>query len=380
MNKKKRIAFLGPISPFRGGVARHTTLVAQALKTRTDLECRVLSFRRLYPEFLYPGESATDEHLKTDPSLEAEFIVDAVNPLNWRSVAKDIKRWGPDIIMVPAWTFFVSPCLTTILKLARTETTEVVILVHNDADHEASGWKNFFSNLQLRQADRFVAHSRALAGSLEAVHPKASTRVHPMPIFDDYPIATDPPDKRAGLELLFFGFVRHYKGVDTALEALAKTKRQDIKLTIAGEFWDDRAPYDALIETLGIGERVDIIDRYVSDGEAAGFFARADAVVLPYRSVTGSAVVALAYHYLKPVIATNLTGLLDVVSAGTTGWTMDPEDSDALANLLDTQITRVACADMAVGIEAFRAVMSWENLVKIVLDENAQLAPAEAKL
>ena len=365
--KAQKIALIGPVSPFRGGVARHTTQIAQALQVRPNVDLRVISFSRLYPRFLYPGGDPKDPDLSADPALKTEYCLDAVNPLSWFSTAESLRAWEPDTVIIPAWTFFVAPCLGLIAGRLRRASIRVVSMVHNDADHESSSLKRAFNNYQLRSADAFVSHSGALAESLRKVNAGARSTVLPMPIFDDYPVSIDPPIRRAELELLFFGFVRPYKGLDTAIEALALSGRTDVRLTVAGEFWGGRETYDQLIAAHGVKDRIEIFDRYVSDLEAAGLFARSDAVLLPYRTVTGSAVVALAYHYLKPVVVTNLPGFTDVVQEGRTGWIIPPDDPNALAELIATGLSAKECQSMEPAITDFVASQSWSALVDAIL-------------
>ncbi|RAN39217.1 hypothetical protein HY26_16710 [Hyphomonas sp. GM-8P] len=241
------------------------------------------------------------------------------------------------------------------------------MLVHNDTDHEKSIVKTTVNNFQLRVADAFICHSTAVSDSLKKVNDEAVSVVLPMPIFSDYPDAKTIPARTAELHLLFFGFIRPYKGLDTIIEALALSQREDVKLTVAGEFWDGRQTYDDLIAKHGLLDRVEIIDRYVSDVEAAGLFAQSDVVLLPYRSVTGSAVVSLAYHYLKPVVVSDLPGFRGVVLDGRTGWVIPPNDPIALSRLIDAQLSNELSRSMEPTIRMYSQTMSWTNLAASIL-------------
>ncbi|WP_158531487.1 glycosyltransferase [Hyphomonas sp. GM-8P] len=367
MSAKRRVALVGPVSPYRGGVARHTTQIARTLKSNRNLDLRVISFSRLYPKFLYPGADSRDSDLQSDDSLDIEFSLDAVNPFSWLSVSRDISLWKPDLVIIPAWTFFVAPCLGAIARSIRSSGARIVLLVHNDTDHEKSIVKTTVNNFQLRVADAFICHSTAVSDSLKKVNDEAVSVVLPMPIFSDYPDAKTIPARTAELHLLFFGFIRPYKGLDTIIEALALSQREDVKLTVAGEFWDGRQTYDDLIAKHGLLDRVEIIDRYVSDVEAAGLFAQSDVVLLPYRSVTGSAVVSLAYHYLKPVVVSDLPGFRGVVLDGRTGWVIPPNDPIALSRLIDAQLSNELSRSMEPTIRMYSQTMSWTNLAASIL-------------
>ena len=263
--------------------------------------------------------------------LQVDFSIDGINPLSWRRTARQIRDWGPDLLVFPAWTFFLAPALGSIARRARRNGAECCAVVHNAFDHEARAWKTRLSLWQMAQADRYLTHNDDLAAELGAHFPEARIDVFPHPVFDDFPEPAGTLPREAALELLFFGFVRPYKGLDLALDAVARSGRTDLRLTIAGEFWQGLDETRARIDRLGIAGQVEIIPRYVSDTETAELFDRADAVLLPYRSVTGSGVIPTACHFGRAVIATDLPGLAAVVRHGETGWLTPPGDIDVLA-------------------------------------------------
>ena len=369
---RKRIAIVGPVEPFRGGIAKHTTQLARALKRRGDVDLRVISFDRLYPKVLFPGE--TDRCAKTarPDDLPVEYIVDTLDPRTWRRVAHILREWGADQIIVPAWTFFTAPALGVIARLCARNGANITMIAHNAGDHEASFWKSRLTDYQLSGADDILAHTSATANSLSKRFPATSLRVCPHPIFDHYPEPSTLAPRRAPLELLHFGLVRPYKGLDTALEALAICERRDIELSIVGEFWGDaREKIEAMIRDFGISDLVEIVDRYVSDEEAANFFARADAVLLPYRSSSGSGVIPLAYRYGKPVIVSDLPALTEVVRDRRTGWITPPGDASAIATLLRDIITAERTRSMGPAIAEARRALTWKRFVSILLSEPA---------
>jgi glycosyltransferase involved in cell wall biosynthesis len=355
------------VTPFRSGVANHTTELARAVAARRDTSCAVFSFSRQYPRLLFPGQDDRAADAKRLENPRAEYAIDAINPFSWQAAAHRIRRWMPDIVIIPAWTFFLAPCLGWIARALRRAGVPVVAVVHNVADHEAAGWKRAASVFQLRQASGYVTHNEQLRRQLIELVGPTRVRVHPHPIFSHFPEPEGPAIRRAPLELLFFGLIRPYKGLDIALRAAAKMRRRDFKLSIVGEFWDGRRQAEALIATLGLAEQVDLVPRYVSDREAATCFARADAVILPYRSVSGSGVIPLAYRYGKPVVVSDLAGLTEMVSPGSTGWIVPVDDPDALAQLLDTEVTAERAIAMAAGIQRTRQSMSWESFAEAAI-------------
>lgn len=277
----------------------------------------------------------------------------------------DISVFEADISVLPAWTFALSPALGWMARRARKQGQEVVQVVHNAFDHEAAPWKQRLSLWQLRQADRFVTHNHALAGQLRAHFPEKPVQIVPHPVWDDLPDATGKLPREATLELLFFGIVRPYKGLDILLHALAESPRRDIRLTVAGEFWGGTEDTNTLISKLNLADRVTLLPGFQTDQDTAELFHRADAVMLPYRSVTGSGVVATAYRYGRPVIASDLPGLAEVVPDGT-GWLVPPEDAQALARVLNG-LTRQATTEAGVQAAGFGRSLSWDRFAEAIL-------------
>ena len=362
-----KIAIVGPTLPFRSGIARHTDALASALAQDTQRNVTVYSFSRQYPKWLFPGESDTDPNAAPPTTYHTRYNLDSINPLSWRAVANAVVKDAPDLVIIPAWTFFTAPALGTIARRLRKAGIEVVMIVHNATDHEASRWKSAMSRYQLRAADRFVTHNKALADDIVALGINAPAVVSRHPVYDDYPDAHRTLPRERKLELLFFGLVRPYKGLDLALNALAQSALNDVRLSIVGEFWSGMEETQALIEQLGLSEHVDLVARYVSDQEAAEYFHRADAVLAPYRTATGSGVVALAQHYGRPVIASDAPGLAEAITPGRTGWLFPAGDIGALSALLAGAVSRKNAAAMAPAIEACREELSWPRFAQSVL-------------
>jgi glycosyltransferase involved in cell wall biosynthesis len=363
-----KVVVIGPMPPFRSGVARHTHALASALAARADVEVSGISFSRQYPSFLFPGEDDRDPGGARPADYAVEYMIDTMNPLTWRAAAKTVSAMSPDIMITPAWTFFTAPCLGFVANRASRIGAEVVTIVHNAADHEEAWWKTKLSHYQLQSADRFVTHNNALAQTLRDFGLSASVDIFPHPVYDDYPCPEKTLPREFGLELLFFGLVRPYKGLDIALRALARSGRKDARLTIAGEFWDGRKETEALITELSLEDQVEIRPRYISDQETAELFARCDAVVTPYRTATGSGVVALAQHYRRPVIASAAPGLAEAVAHGRTGWIFPVGDVDALAGLLRRDVTRQSAAEMTPALDDVCERLSWSRFADAVLN------------
>lgn len=325
---------------------------------------RVFSFARQYPALLFPGASDRSPDYLVPQDLDAEFSIDSINPLTWMQTSTAIRRFAPDVVIAPMWTFFLAPCTSAILSRLR---CPIVGVVHNVADHDANRLAALLSSVLVRRASAYVTHTRELAQGIARIVPNAHVTVHPHPVFD-YPSPQGTLGKRAELELLMFGLVRPYKGVDILLEALAACRKKSVMLSIVGESWQSRDELREAVARHGLQDRVELVLRYVSDVEAAEYFARADVVVLPYRSVTGSGVLPLAFHYGKAVAASDLPGFRELLSDEVQGWLTPVGDAQALARTIDERLSRTAALGMTSAIAAARQRLSFDHFANAVLE------------
>jgi glycosyltransferase involved in cell wall biosynthesis len=361
---KRRIGLVGPILPFRGGVAQHTTRLHRSLRERATIT--TLSFQRLYPKWLFPGASERDADHEGHAEPGVSYVLDPLNPFTWRAAVRRFVAADVEGVIFPWWTVYFSPCFASVTRMLAWRDIPTVFLCHNVVDHEAAAYKHLLSRLVLAGAHGYLTQSRGEAEQLTRLLAGARVVVRQLPLYDHFPAPTGALPRQAPLELLFFGFVRPYKGVDVLLEAMAGLSRTDVHLTVVGEFWQDPQPVLNRIAALGLSGRVDVVPRFVSEQEAAEYFGRADVVIAPYRYATGSAIVAMAYHYDKPVIASCTGGLTDAVRDGITGYHVEPGSPKALM----AAIARVTHADleaMRPNIRAFKAELSWEELAEALL-------------
>ncbi len=360
-----RVAVLGPLPPFRGGIALHTTLLRRALRRRADLH--TVSFSRQYPAWLFPGESDREAGARRLEDADCSYLIDSLNPLTWKAAFDRIQRHTPKLVLVVWWTVYWAPCFWYLARRCRRAGYEIRFLCHNVFDHEATWWKTALTKAVLKQGHSYVVQSHQEQRNLAALLPGARVLVHPHPIFDHLPEYKGRPTRRADLELLFYGFVRPYKGLDVLIEALGHLRNKRTRLTVAGEFWTGLEEIMGQIRRLGLEKQVELIPRYVTEEETAEYFARADAVVLPYRSATGSGVLSIAYHYGKPAIATTVGGFSELVRHNETGLLVPPESPEALARAIDG-LTRERAAAMAPAIRKASRTMTWDSLADTVLE------------
>jgi glycosyltransferase involved in cell wall biosynthesis len=365
------IAIIAPIAPFRGGIARHSQRLAKQL-VDDGHEVRLFSFARLYPKLLYPGADDRDPAASPPDFGAPDYGIDSINPLSWQRTAERVIASGARVAVIPSWTFFVAPALGWIARVLQRRGVRVIQIVHNAADHEGAAWKSAVQAYQLRAAERYVVHNQPSAEVLRRDRPGRDIVTTPHPIYDDYPppqpAAEHPPG--GPIRLLVFGLVRRYKGVDIAVDALGKVMRiggaPAVHLTIAGEFWEDEALIRAAVAREALTDQVTIHASYVSDQMASDLFAACDALLLPYRSATGSGVIAMAQHFAKPVLASDIPSLHEAIGEGETGLLFAPDDSDALAQLL-AALSRERLTAMAPALAAQRAALGWDRFAAAML-------------
>lgn len=360
-----RVLVIGPTFPFRGGIAQHTTMMARALSK--EVECLVISFSRQYPKFLYPGRNDCDPSMENYAEPNVEYIIDSINPITWRKALDRAFSFRPDIIIIPWWHVYWVPCFGWFVKKLQAAGFEVVFLCHNVLEHERADWKSWLTKKVLKYADRFVVHTVEDCNNLLRYFPNSKILVHPLPVFNFFPPPTEELSRRAQCELLFFGFIRTYKGVKVLLEAMELLREESVFLSIVGEFWEEERRIHEFIEEKKLCNKIEIIARYVTTQEAANFFHRCDIVILPYLSATGSGIIPLAYYYNKPVIATKVGGLPDVVIDGETGIMINPNSKEEIANaVMKSMVTEFNKEE----ILKITKNLTFEHLVKNILGGN----------
>lgn len=351
-----RVGLVGPVHPFRGGIAHHDSQLFAALSARTPTRC--ISFTRLYPPRVFPGAAERDPELPALPGVD--YLLDSLDPRSWRRAARLLHE--VDLLVFPWWTPVLAPVFGSLAWSLRRRGGRVVVVVHNLEPHEALPGAGLAREAVFRLAHGFVAQTRADADALRARHPRARVRYAPHPLPEAAPPHGTLP-RRAPLELLFFGFVRPYKGLDLLYEALALLPDLDLRLSVVGEAWGE--------EPAVADPRVERVARYVGEADAAAFFARADVVLLPYRSATGSGVVPQALRHGKPVIATAVGGLPDQVDPDRSGLLVPPGDPHAFA----AAIRRFATMDpaaMAPAIAARARALDPAAFAEVVLEAAAR--------
>jgi glycosyltransferase involved in cell wall biosynthesis len=361
-----KVCLLAPLPPFRGGIAKYCYSLAQELEKRHEL--LLLSYRRQYPALLYGRRSQLAAESAT-VSISAEFSrlsydIDSASMLSWIATVRTITAFEPDLVILPWWVVYWTPMYLFLLYSLKKRRIKVIFLCINIFEHEDNALKKLLTKIVLGRIDAMLVHSEQEKELALAINPRATVRKHLLPLFTYHTCSGSTHDK--DLHLLFFGFVRQYKGLDILLKAIGILKNHDISLKIAGEIWQDKDRYSSLINTSGITDKVEIIDRYLSDAEMSEFFAWADVVVLPYRISRTSGVIATAYGYGKPVLVTDVGGFREVVQEGLTGKIVPPGEPQALAEGIEWFLANREI-DFPGNIAEFTArTMSWRSLVDTI--------------
>ena len=368
-DENQAICLIGPVAPYRGGVAQYTTQLAESLKARASLS--VISFKRLYPSWLYPGGKDKEKAEKFNNNVK--YLIDCYSPLSLRSVVKLVESKKPDLIIITWWTLFWQPGSAYIAYSLRKKGFKVAFLCHNLYDHGAKGFITRVSKKLLKSVNLYIVHSTEQEVELKQINPDAKVLKRVIPIYSSFPKPTKTFKKRGDLEVLFFGFIRPYKGLEVLLDSLDLLKNPQLHTTIIGEVWSNQQELEAKIasyEDLNIETHLG----YMPEAEVANYFDRADVVVLPYLSATGSGVIPVAYNYGKPVLTTDVGGLKEAVIDGETGWLVAPGSPRELADVI-AGITREKAASMAPAIKNFCKENSWDEMAQKIVEFSEQAQP-----
>ncbi|MFH0843291.1 MAG: glycosyltransferase [Bacteroidota bacterium] len=368
-----RIVILGTAHPYRGGLASYNERLArQFIDEGHDVE--ILTFTLQYPGFLFPGKTQYTE-TPAPQGLKISRVLSSVNPFNWIKTGRSIKRKQPDLLVIKYWHPFMSPCFGTVARIAGKKSTRVICIFDNVIPHEESFIDRLLTRYFVRAIHGAVVMSKSVGDDLRTFNVDIPVAFNPHPLYDNYgeKVGRDEALKSLNLDkgnsyLLFFGFIRAYKGLDLLLEAFAdRTLRsKKLKLIIAGEFYESDKPYKAIIEKHGLADDVILYDRFIDEDEVALFFSAADLIVQPYRSATQSGVTQIAFHFEKPMLVTDVGGLSEIVPHGKCGYVVEP-DAKAVADSIDDYFTNNRKELFTTGVKEEKAKFTWNKLTESIM-------------
>jgi len=367
-----KIVLIGPTFPFRGGILHHTTLLYKELIKHHEV--LFISFKRQYPKLLFPGKSDRDPSKNPLKPEKVFYEIDSLNPLTLESTIKMIKAFAPEKCIFPWWVSFWGPHFWYIAaRIKRLTHCEIIAICHNVLEHEPNGLKNFISKFFLLKADRLVTHSSSDSLKLKNLLGKKNIMTAFHPTYAPLPHVKEENSvrlkRRPGNIILFFGFVRPYKGLHVLLSALKIIiKKQNVHLLVVGKFWADKQKYLEQIDQLGIREQVTIFDQYIPNENIHLFFSAADLVVQPYLSASGSGVCQLAYGFGCPVIATKMGSLTEVITDGVNGQLVSSGNIRELADAIIKSLEPYMLNYLTENAMKTKTFFSWEKFVKNIVD------------
>jgi glycosyltransferase involved in cell wall biosynthesis len=326
--EKQTAIIVGPAFPLRGGIANFNEALCRAMN-KEGIDTKIVSFSLQYPGFLFPGKTQYDTG-NGPGDLRIETRINSVNPFSWWAVARRIKKEAPDFVVFRFWLPFMGPALGTIAKrIKRGTKIKIIAITDNVIPHEKRPGDKPFTRYFLRQCDGFIAMSRAVLNDLSQFTPSPDKVFLPHPVYDIFGDKVSRAEAIAKLGLnesdkhiLFFGFIRKYKGLDLLLEAMAdpRIKALGVKLIIAGEYYEEEAPYNEIIRRNGLEQNVVLRTAYIPSEDVKYYFCASDLVAQPYRTATQSGVTQIAYHFEKPMLVTDVGGLPEIVPDKKVGY------------------------------------------------------------
>jgi glycosyltransferase involved in cell wall biosynthesis len=377
---KQKVVIVGPAYPLRGGgLASFNERLARQFQNQ-GYDTTIYTFSLQYPGFLFPGKSQYSTEAPPQ-DLQIKVRINSVNPLNWLSVGRELSQLKPDLLVVRYWLPFMGPCLGTILRLVRrNKHTKIICIADNVVPHEKRPGDKPFTAYFVKPVNAFITMSEKVLKDLKSFS-SAPARLVVHPLYDNFGEAISKTEARAHLKLptdkkilLFFGFIRQYKGLDMLFKAmlLLQNKGSDIHLLVAGEFYEDRKSYDQLIAELGIGERLFMHTEFIADSEVKYYLSAADFVIQPYRNATQSGVTPLAYHFERPMLVTRVGGLPDSVKDGYSGLIAEPNPG-SIAEKIE-ELYRLGECHFLPHLCEEKKKYSWTVLVDSIV-ELAQTSP-----
>jgi D-inositol-3-phosphate glycosyltransferase len=373
MPEKRKIVIIGSAYPLRGGLSAYNERLARAYLKNGD-EVIIYTFSLQYPSILFPGKT----QFSSDPApaaLDIRVRINSVNPLNWIRIGQEIRNLKPDLVLIKFWIPFMAPCLGTIARIIRkNKHSKIISIIDNIIPHEKRPGDRWLGSYWVKSVDGFVVMSKSVLNDLDSFDQSKPKLFCPHPLYDHFGEILPKPEAREVLSLeetgkyiLFFGFIRDYKGLDLLLNAMADKRIQDlkIKLLVAGEFYTNSKPYDEIIREKKIEDFVVMSNDFIPDSSVNKYFSACDIVVQPYKDATQSGVTQIAYHFNKPMITTNVGGLAEIVPDGKVGYVVKP-DSNEIAEAILKFYQGNKEAEFTENVMTEKGKYSWERMTETI--------------
>ena len=371
MSLKQKVIIIGPAYPLRGGIANFNEALCRQMAAE-GFDVKIFSFSLQYPAFLFPGKTQYDTG-KGPEDIRIETKINSINPLNWLTVAKHIKLEEPDFVVIRYWLPIMGPCLGTIAnRIKRGTSIKVIAITDNVIPHEKRPGDQWFTNYFVKQCHGFIAMSKSVLHDLQQFTTNSNTVFLPHPIYDIFGQKVTKSTAREKLQLdssgkyiLFFGFIRKYKGLDLLLQAMAdeRIKQLGVRLIVAGEYYEDAAPYEELIKEHKLSDNIILKTEYIPSEMVKHYFCAADMVVQPYKTATQSGVTQIAYHFERPMLVTNVGGLPETVPDQKVGYVTEIH-STAIADAIHDFYTKNREQQFTANTVTEKQRFLWTSFVK----------------
>lgn len=373
---KRKIAIVGSAYPLRGGgIATFNERMAKAFIDNGD-EVKIYTFSLQYPSILFPGKTQYSDEAPPE-GLDIEVLVNSINPFNWIKVGRYLKKLAPDLVILRYWIPFMAPCLGTIAKIVRkNKKTKVIAITDNVVPHESKPGDKILSAYFIKNVDAFVTLSKSVLNDLNQFDTQKPRRYTPHPLYDNFGevIPKDLAKEQIGLDkktnyILFFGFIRDYKGLDILLEAFAESKLRElpVKLLVAGEFYAKPDKYLDIIKRNNLEEHIELRTDFIANTDVHKYFCASDVVVQPYKSATQSGITQIAYHFNKPMITTNVGGLSELIPNNKVGYVVKT-DKHEIAEAIYKFYSLNKEEEFSKNAEEEKKKYSWEVFVDSLLE------------
>ncbi len=369
-----KIIILGTAYPFRGGLASFNERLAYELQDMGH-EVMIYTFTKQYPDFLFPGKTQLSES-EAPQKLEIAQKIHSYNPLNWGKVGKELRKIAPDLLIAKFWIPFIGPSLGTIIKRAKKNGhTKAISIIDNIIPHESRIGDRQLANYFTKQIDHFVVMSKSVGEEMKEFTTQPVI-YSPHPVYDNYgePVSREEALQKLNLNpekkyILFFGFIRDYKGLDLLLEAMAQDilRQQNIQLIVAGEYYSNEEKYTQLIEKLQIKDQLVLFNSFIPNEEVKYYFSAADLVVQPYKSATQSGISQIAVHFEVPMVVTDVGGLKEIVKDQINGYIVQ-KDPASIAQAITQFYADNKQQEFKEKIVLEKEQYSWKYFAKAVLD------------
>lgn len=368
-----KIVIVSPAYPLRGGIAHSAGLLFTELSK--EHEVLLITFKRQYPNFLFPGKSQTESG-ETIDKISTEVILDSINPLNWNDTANLIINFKPELVIFKHWLPFFAPCYGWMAKkIKKNSNPKLIAVCHNIIPHEKRIGDKILSKYFLKKIDYFIPLSDQVKKDLFLFVKHPVYKLLPLPVFSLFGERVDKEEAKKYLNimdknvLLFFGFIRDYKGLDVLIEAFVLVRKEmDVKLIVAGEFYEPEEKYLNLISKYHLENSIILKKDFIPTSEVKYYFSASDAVVLPYKSATQSGIVQVAVNFCMPVIAANVGGIGEVIEDGKTGYVVEKENPEKFAKAIIRFYKESNEKEFSLNMNSLKEKYSWQNFVKGIIE------------